>query len=64
VHHVEDVLSDEHVAANGYLTTLDDGLRTVSMPFTLSGFEQPVAGGPVLDADREAVLNDWGVRAP
>jgi crotonobetainyl-CoA:carnitine CoA-transferase CaiB-like acyl-CoA transferase len=64
VHHVEDALSDEHVAANGYLTTLDDGLRTVSMPFTLSGFEQPVAGGPVLDADREAVLNDWGVRAP
>ena len=63
VHHVEDVLGDEHVAANGYLTTLDDGLRTVSMPFTLSGFEQPVAGGPVLDADREAVLNDWGVRA-
>jgi len=26
VHHVDDVLGDEHVAANGYMTTLDDGL--------------------------------------
>ena len=59
--HVEDVLDDEQIAANGYLATLDDGLRTVSMPFTLSGFELPVAGGPVLDADREAILKDWGV---
>jgi crotonobetainyl-CoA:carnitine CoA-transferase CaiB-like acyl-CoA transferase len=64
VHHVEDVLDDEHIAANGYLTTLDDGLRTVSMPFTLSDFDQPAAGGPVLDGDREAVLTDWGIRFP
>jgi crotonobetainyl-CoA:carnitine CoA-transferase CaiB-like acyl-CoA transferase len=64
VHHVEDVLDDEHIAANGYLTTLDDGLRTVSMPFTLSDFDQPAAGGPVLDGDREAVLTDWGIRVP
>jgi crotonobetainyl-CoA:carnitine CoA-transferase CaiB-like acyl-CoA transferase len=64
VNHIEDVIDDEHIAANGYLTTLDDGLRTVSMPFTLSGFEQPVAGGPVLDGDREAILQDWGVRVP
>ena len=64
VHHIEDVLDDEHVAANGYLTTLDDGLRTVSMPFTLSDFELPLAGGPALDGDREAILNDWGVRVP
>jgi crotonobetainyl-CoA:carnitine CoA-transferase CaiB-like acyl-CoA transferase len=64
VHYVEDVLDDEHIAANGYLTTLHDGLRTVSMPFTLSDFDQPVAGGPVLDGDREAVLNDWGIRVP
>ena len=63
VHHVEDVLGDEHVAANGYLTTLDDGLRTVSLPFTLSGYEQPVAAGPVLDGDRESILRDWGVPA-
>jgi crotonobetainyl-CoA:carnitine CoA-transferase CaiB-like acyl-CoA transferase len=61
VHHVEDVLDDEHIAANGYLTTLDDGLRTVSMPFTLSDFELPLTGGPALDRDREAILRDWGV---
>jgi crotonobetainyl-CoA:carnitine CoA-transferase CaiB-like acyl-CoA transferase len=62
VHHIEDVLDDEHIAANGYLTTLDDGLRTVSMPFTLSEYELPLTGGPVLDRDREAVLRDWGVK--
>jgi crotonobetainyl-CoA:carnitine CoA-transferase CaiB-like acyl-CoA transferase len=64
VHHIEDVLDDEHVAANGYLTTLTDGVRTVSMPFSLSGFELPLAGGPALDGDREAILNDWGVWVP
>jgi crotonobetainyl-CoA:carnitine CoA-transferase CaiB-like acyl-CoA transferase len=64
VHHVEDVLDDEHVAANGYLTTLDDGLRTVSMPFTLSEFELPLAGGPALDGDRAAILRDWGAGSP
>jgi crotonobetainyl-CoA:carnitine CoA-transferase CaiB-like acyl-CoA transferase len=63
VHHLEDVVDDEHIAANGYLTTLSDGLRTVSLPFTLSDYEQPVAAGPVLDADRESILRDWGVRA-
>ena len=64
VNHIEDVIDDEQIAANGYLTTLDDGLRTVSMPFTLSGFEQPVAGGPMLDGDRAAILTDWSVRIP
>ena len=64
VNHIEDVIDDEQIAANGYLTTLADGLRTVSMPFTLSGFEQPVAGGPMLDGDRAAILTDWSVRIP
>src|SRR5580693_436592 len=63
VHHLEDVIDDEQIAANGYLTTLSDGLRTVSLPFTLSDYEQPVAAGPVLDADRESILRDWDVRA-
>jgi crotonobetainyl-CoA:carnitine CoA-transferase CaiB-like acyl-CoA transferase len=63
VHHLQDVIDDEHVAANGYLTTLSDGLRTVSLPFTLSDYEQPVAAGPVLDGDRAPILRDWGVRA-
>jgi crotonobetainyl-CoA:carnitine CoA-transferase CaiB-like acyl-CoA transferase len=61
VHHVEDVLDDDHIAANGYLTTLDDGVRTVSMPFTLSDFDVPLTGGPALDGDREAILRDWDV---
>jgi len=63
VHHLEDVIDDEHVAANGYLTTLDDGLRTVSLPFILSGYDLPTAAGPVLDGDRDSILRDWGVRA-
>jgi len=63
VHHLEDVIDDEHIAANGYLTTLNDGLRTVSLPFTLSDFELPLAAGPVLDGDRESILRDWDVRA-
>jgi hypothetical protein len=32
------------------------------MPFTLSDFELPLAGGPVLNGDRAAILHDWGVR--
>jgi crotonobetainyl-CoA:carnitine CoA-transferase CaiB-like acyl-CoA transferase len=62
VHHLRDAVDDEHIAANGYLTTLTDGLRTVSLPFTLSEFELPLAAGPVLDGDRESILRDWGVR--
>jgi crotonobetainyl-CoA:carnitine CoA-transferase CaiB-like acyl-CoA transferase len=62
VHHLEDIIDDEHIAANGYLTTLSDGLRTVSLPFSLSDYELPVAAGPALDGDRESILRDWGVR--
>ena len=62
VHHLQDVIDDEQIAANGYLTTLSDDVRTVSLPFTLSGYEQPAAAGPVLDGDRESILRDWGVR--
>jgi hypothetical protein len=35
----------------------------VSLPFTLSDYEQPVAAGPVLDGDRESILRDWDLRA-
>jgi crotonobetainyl-CoA:carnitine CoA-transferase CaiB-like acyl-CoA transferase len=62
VHRLEDAIDDEHIAANGYLTTLSDGLRTVTLPFTLSDFELPLAAGPVLDGDRESILREWGVR--
>jgi crotonobetainyl-CoA:carnitine CoA-transferase CaiB-like acyl-CoA transferase len=63
VHHLQDAIDDEHIAANGYLTTLSDGVRTVTLPFTLSDFELPLAAGPVLDGDRESILREWGVRA-
>ena len=62
VPHLQDVIDDEQIAANGYLTTLSDGLRTVSLPFTLSDYEQPAAAGPALDGDRESILRDWDVR--
>jgi crotonobetainyl-CoA:carnitine CoA-transferase CaiB-like acyl-CoA transferase len=63
VHHLQDAIDDEHIAANGYLTTLSDGVRTVTLPFTLSDFELPLAAGPVLDGDRQSILREWGVRA-
>ena len=52
----------DQVVLHGTIRTLDDGVRTVSMPFTLSDFELPLAGGPVLNGDRAAILHDWGVR--
>ncbi|MGW6156319.1 CaiB/BaiF CoA transferase family protein [Streptomyces sp. NPDC055144] len=59
VNRLQDVLTDDQIAANHYLTTLTDGLRTVSMPFTLDSFEPAVAAGPELDADRDDILRDW-----
>ncbi len=63
VNRVEDVLTDEHVAAENYLATLSDGVRTVTMPFLLSDYTTPQDAGPALDADRDAVLRDWGLTA-
>jgi crotonobetainyl-CoA:carnitine CoA-transferase CaiB-like acyl-CoA transferase len=59
--HLEDVLTDEHIAAEGYLATLDDGRRTVAMPFTLDGFTPGAKAGPALNADREQILRDWAI---
>jgi len=59
VNHLTDVLTDEHVRAENYLSTMTDGVRTVRMPFLLSEWDIPQAGGPALGADREAVLRDW-----
>jgi crotonobetainyl-CoA:carnitine CoA-transferase CaiB-like acyl-CoA transferase len=58
---LDDVLTDEQVAANGYLSVQEDGLRTVTMPFTLAGHTPPLAAGPALNADRSAILRDWDV---
>jgi crotonobetainyl-CoA:carnitine CoA-transferase CaiB-like acyl-CoA transferase len=63
VNRMEEVLTDEHVAAENYLATLSDGVRTVTMPFLLSDYTTPQDAGPALDADRDAVLRDWGVIA-
>jgi crotonobetainyl-CoA:carnitine CoA-transferase CaiB-like acyl-CoA transferase len=59
--HLEDVLTDEHVAAEGYLATLDDGRRTVAMPFTLEGHTPGDKAGPALDSDREQIVRDWAI---
>jgi crotonobetainyl-CoA:carnitine CoA-transferase CaiB-like acyl-CoA transferase len=61
VNRLADVLVDEHVDAEGYLATLSDGVRTVTMPFTLSDWAVPQVAGPQLDADRAAILRDWGI---
>jgi crotonobetainyl-CoA:carnitine CoA-transferase CaiB-like acyl-CoA transferase len=63
VNRLADVLVDEHVEAEGYLATLSDGVRTVTMPFTLSDWAVPQVAGPQLDADRSAILRDWGIVA-
>jgi crotonobetainyl-CoA:carnitine CoA-transferase CaiB-like acyl-CoA transferase len=58
-----DVLTDEHVVAKHCLAMLSDGVRTVTMPFLLSDYTPPQDAGPALDADRDAVLRDWGITA-
>lgn len=59
VNTIPDLFSDEQVAANGYLTQLDDGIRTVTMPFLLSGYEPPVQGGRSLGSDNDALIQDY-----
>ena len=44
VNHVEDLLNDEHVAAEGYLVTLDNGLTFVKSPIGVD--EIPLHGAP------------------
>jgi len=53
-----EVIGDEQVRANGYLTTLDDGLRTVAMPFTLAGYRAPARAARGLGEDDNAVLGE------
>jgi hypothetical protein len=49
-------MTDEHVRANDYLSTLDDGLRTVAMPFTLDGYEAPARAARRPGEDNDEVL--------
>ena len=58
VNTLDDVLADDHVSANGYLSTLEDGLRTVAMPFTLSGYEAPIRAARRPGEDDADVLGE------
>ena len=58
VNTLADVLDDEQVSANGYLSTTDDGLRTVAMPFTLSGYRAPARAARLPGQDDEDVLGE------
>jgi crotonobetainyl-CoA:carnitine CoA-transferase CaiB-like acyl-CoA transferase len=58
VNALADVIDDEQVNANGYLSTLDDGLRTVTMPFVLAGYQPPVRAARRPGEDDDAVLGE------
>ena len=58
VNTLADVMDDEQVNANGYLSTLDDGLRTLTMPFTLAGYQAPTRAARRPGEDDDAVLGE------
>ena len=64
VNTLSDVMTDEQVGANRYLSTLDDGLRTVAMPFTLGGYEAPARAARRQGEDNDEVISphDSGLR--
>ncbi|WP_268825406.1 CaiB/BaiF CoA-transferase family protein [Arthrobacter sp. 18067] len=61
VNELADVIVDEHIQAEGYLSRLSDGVMTATMPFTLRDHAIPQAAGPALGADTQEVLREWGV---
>jgi hypothetical protein len=64
VNTLADVMTDEQVSANEYLSTLDDGLRTVAMPFTLSGYAAPARAARRPGEDDDDVLGGPSGRLP
>jgi crotonobetainyl-CoA:carnitine CoA-transferase CaiB-like acyl-CoA transferase len=56
---VTDVVSDEHVAAEGYIFQLDNGLKFMRSCFELG--DVPTKGAPDLGADTHEVLLDLGL---
>ena len=58
VNTLADVMTDEQVNANRYLRTLDDGLRTVTMPFTLGRYEAPTRAARRQGEDDAEVLGE------
>ncbi|GAA2575898.1 CoA transferase [Dactylosporangium fulvum] len=57
VNTIEDVLRDDNIRENHYLSTLDDGTVTVAMPFQLDGLVPPLRSGPQLGA-HDAEIRD------
>ena len=58
VNTLTEIMDDEHVSANGYLSTLDDGLRTVTMPFTLAGYQLRLRAARRPGEDDDNVLGE------
>jgi crotonobetainyl-CoA:carnitine CoA-transferase CaiB-like acyl-CoA transferase len=58
VNTLAEVIDDEQVNANGYLSTLDDGSRTVTMPFVLAGYQAPARAARRPGEDDAAVLGE------
>ena len=58
VNTLADVMDDEQVNANGYLSTLDDGSRTVAMPFVLAGYQAPARAARRQGEDDDAVFGE------
>ncbi len=58
VNTLTEIMDDEHVSANGYLSTLNDGLKTVTMPFTLVGYQAPTRPARRLGEDDDDVPGD------
>jgi crotonobetainyl-CoA:carnitine CoA-transferase CaiB-like acyl-CoA transferase len=55
-HTLPELVDDEQVAANGYLSTLDDGLETVTMPFILADYQPPTRAARTLGQDNTEVF--------
>jgi len=58
VNTLADVIDDEQVNANGYLSTIDDGSKTVTMPFILAGYQAPARAARRPGQDDDAVLGE------
>lgn len=58
VHTVPEAVVDEHVVAEGYVATLDNGIRMVRAPFELT--EIPLKGASPYAADTDEVLLQAG----
>lgn len=61
VNRAEELIDDAQAQANGYIQRLDDGARTVAMPFTLTGHTPSSRPSPTYSADSDAILAELGL---